>query len=249
MNAKRLGRLGLCALIAGAPVLMGQRGGGCGGGGGGGDGGTAEIPDMSGQWTLTFNDDLSVEVDVAGTVYNPALGGGESTVTVTHDGQPITYNVDCSRELIVCPSELLPPVVTITQTRVNPRQVSVEITEQECRGEVAEGMCTGTVVERTTTRNGTITADGTGFTIILGGGVVVAGSCALLAISVANGDLVTSGSGSTLRADSIANGELITAFAGGCLVAGMADLDPGIEAAAVGATIQLRSTYTATRAP
>lgn len=244
MNARRLRLVSVCVGMAAAPLLLGARGG-CGGGGD-----PSDIPDMGGTWSLTFNDDLSVEVDIGGTVYNPTLAAGSSQVTLTHDGMPVSYSVDCSRELIACPSELLPPSVQITQDRTNPRQVSLEITESECRGgEIVEGTCTGTVITSTTTRNGTIAADGSGFTIVLGGGAVVAGSCALLTISVANGDLVSSGSAAdgTLTADEIVNGELVTAFGGGCLLVGMGDLDPTLEVAAAGATVQLRSTYTATR--
>lgn len=216
--------------------------------GGGGD--PTNVPDVGGAWSLTFADDLAFEVDIGGTIYNPTLAGGSDQITVTHDGMPVSFNVDCARDLIACPSELLPPVVTLTQARANPRSVSLSVTESSCRGgEIVEGMCTGTLVEQTSTREGSISEDGRSFTIVLGGGAAVAGSCALLTISLAEGDFTTSGSaaGGDLRAESIMNGTLSTAFGGGCLVVGMADLDPALEAAAVGASIKMTSSFTATR--
>lgn len=231
--------LALPFVIGLAPFLMAPS---CGGGGS-----TENVPDVGGTWSLTFADDLSVEVDIGGEVYNPSLGGGADTVTVTHDGMPVSYSVDCSRDLIVCPSELLPSTITLVQPRSDPRSIQLQVTESQCRGgEVTEGMCTGTLIESTTTRNGVISEDGRSFTIVLGGGAAVAGSCALLTISLAEGDFVTSGSPGMLNADSIMNGTLTTAFGGGCLVVGMADLDPALEAAAVGASIQLTSSFTAT---
>ena len=215
----------------------------------GGGGSTENVPDVGGTWSLTFADDLSVEVDIGAEVYNPSLAGGADTVTVTHDGMPVSYTVDCARDLVVCPSELLPATVTLVQPRTDPRSLQLSVTESECRGgEVVEGQCMGgTLVERTTTREGVISNDGRSFTIVLGGGAVVAGSCALLTISLAEGDLVTSGTAGSLQADAIMNGRLSTAFGGGCLLVGMADLDPGLEAAAAGGSVTLSSSFTATR--
>jgi hypothetical protein len=229
------------AVVGATPLLMAPS---CGGGGD-----PESVPDVGGTWSLTFADDLSVEVDIGGQVYNPVLGGGADTVTVMHDGMPVSYTVDCARDLVVCPSELLPATVTLTQPRTDPRSVRLEVSESECRGgEVVEGECTGgTLVEHTSTREGVISSDGRSFTIVLGGGAVVAGSCALLTISLAEGDFVTSGSAGALQADAIMNGTLSTAVGGGCLLVGMADLDPGLEAAAAGGSVTLSSSFTATR--
>ncbi|MBX7196229.1 MAG: hypothetical protein K1X94_29505 [Sandaracinaceae bacterium] len=227
------------AIVGVAPWLMAPS---CGGGD------TTAVPDVGGTWSLTFADDLSVEVDIGGEVYNPTLAGGADTVTVMHDGMPVSYTVDCSRDLVVCPSELLPATVTLVQPRTDPRSLQLQVTESECRGgEISEGQCTGTLVEHTSTREGVISADGSSFTIVLGGGAVVAGSCALLTLSLAEGDLVNSGTPGMLRSDSITNGTLTTAVGGGCLLVGMADLDPALEAAAAGGSVQLHSSFTATR--
>jgi len=232
--------LALPLMIGVAPFLMAPS---CGGGGGN----TDNVPDVGGTWALTFADDLSVEIDIGGMVYNPTLAGGSDTVTVTHDGQPVSYTVDCARDLVVCPSELLPATVMLVQPRTDPRSIQLQVTESECRGgEVTEGMCTGTLVERTTTREGVISEDGRSFTVVLGGGAVVAGSCALLTISLADGDFTTSGAPGMLNADAITNGTPTAAFGGGCRLVGMADLDPGLEAAAAGASVQLSSSFTAT---
>ena len=205
---------------------------------------------MKGTWELTFNNDLTVEVDIGGAVYNPTLAAGSSKVTVEHDGKPVDYTVDCSSQFIACPSELLPGNVQITQKVNNPNSISLEITEQQCRGgDVVEGECTGALVTSSTIRNGTIANDGNSFSLVLGGGAVGRDGCALLAISVAKGQLKTTGSAAdgTLAAEEIVEGELVTAYGGGCLVVNQVDLDPALEGAAVGASVQLRSTYTARR--
>lgn len=233
------------AVVLLSPLLMAPT---CGGGGGGGnDGGSTDYPDVGGTWTLTFANDLTTEVNVGGTVYNPTLAGGSTSVTVTHDGKPISYTVDCSKQLVTCPSELLPATVAITQSVSNPRDISLQVTESECRnGTVTEGSCSGTLVQTTTTRNGTLTADGTGFTLVLGGGAAAGANCVLLTLSLAQGDFVTSGTGDSLRADSIKNGKLTTAVGGGCLVVNKAGLDPAVESAALAASVKLTSSFTAT---
>ena len=239
---KRSARVAIASIMVVAPMLMGQRGG-CGGT----EPVDGDIPDMAGQWELSFNDDLSVEINVGGEVYNPTLAGGASSVSVVHDGEPVDFVVDCARELVVCPSELLPMRVSIAQSLANRRQISLEITEQECRGTVTEGECSDTVITSTTTRNGTIAADGTTFDIVLGGGALASNGCALLSLSIANGSLLTSGTGAELTADEIVSGSLITAYGGGCLLVEDVDLDPAVEAAAAGGAIELRSTYSAVR--
>lgn len=237
----------LLAVVALSPLMMAAT---CGGGGGrGGDGGTAEYPDVGGTWSLTFANDLTAEVNVGGSVYNPTIGSGATTVSVTHDGKPISYSVDCSKPLVVCPSELLPATVSINQSLTDPRNISLQVTESECRnGTVVEGTCSGTLVQTTTTRNGTLSADGTSFTVVLGGGAAATTNCVLLTLSVAQGDFTTSGSAASgnLRADSIVNGKLTTAVGGGCVVVNKAGLDPAVETAALAASIKLTSSFTAT---
>lgn len=249
--------LGLVVVLLCSPFLMapgcggnnGGTGGGTGGAAGGGGGTSDGTPDVGGVWTLSFQNDLSVEVDIGGQISNPTLAAGASTVTVTHSGQPVSYTVDCSKALVTCPSELLPMTVSLTQARANPRSISVQVTESECRnGTVTEGVCSGTLIEQTSTRSGTVATDGKSFTLILGGGAVTTGSCALLTISLAEGTFVNSGTtaAGNLRADSITNGVLTTAFGGSCLLVNTAGLDPAIETAAAGASVKLRSSFTAT---
>lgn len=239
MTSRRL--LPILAATLVSPLLMAPS---CGGGAD-----TTDVPDVGGTWSISFQDDLSVEVDFGGQVYDPTLAAGATSVTVTHDGMPVSYSVDCARDLVVCPSELLPATVTLVQPRTDPRSLELQVTESECRGGTVDGgACVGgTLVEHTTTRQGVISGDGGSFTIVLGGGAVATGSCALLTLSLAEGDFVVSGAPGMTRADGITGGQLTTAFGGSCLLVGTAGLDPAVETAAAGASVALRSSFTATR--
>ena len=95
-----------------APVSNG------GGGMGGGEvteGNTQGTPDVRGTWALTWEDDLEVEITIGGTSYTETLGAQGGIVTIDHGGEPFSFDLDCSRPAVVCPSEVWPQSVTFDQ--------------------------------------------------------------------------------------------------------------------------------------
>ncbi len=91
-------------------------------------------PDLRGEWDVTYDDVIGVEVDIGGAVYEGTISATGGTFQFTHDGQPVTLDVDCSRPWVVCPSEVWPQVVSFDQPRFasKPHQVSMEFTVPEC---------------------------------------------------------------------------------------------------------------------
>ena len=246
MRAWGFRAVGLWLCVGVVPLLMGPSGGGCGRAED-----PSEIPDIAGTWEITFTGETSVDIDIGGVAYDPELPPDESTAAVAVDGVPIEFNIDCDSELIQCPHEIMPVRFDIVQDPDNPQSFGVEVPIQECDGEEVEGVCMGTVTERISTAPGTISADGTSFDLLLGGGATGTTGCALLALYVANGAIVSSGTAAMMnkRGDTITNGNVIVAYAGGCLILDEDMVDMSVRAAAVGATLTLSSGYTAQRLP
>ena len=99
---------------------------------------------------------------------------------------------------------------------------------------------------------GTIRDDEAGFDILLGGGVATNGvNCAMLSLSVATGELVTTGSAAAenWRATGIVNGRVTTGYAGGCLWAENVGTpaEPDVRAVVIGAAVEFSTGYTGTR--
>src|SRR6185503_20427874 len=97
---RSLYRLGFLMVLA--PTLMAAKGKGCGG-----DGDSPAIfsktpaPDMTGSWDVTYDDTIDVEITIGGAVYTAEIGVAGGTVTIDHDGQPITFELDCARPEVV----------------------------------------------------------------------------------------------------------------------------------------------------
>ena len=86
--------------------------------------------------------------------------------------------------------------------------------------------------------------------LFLGAGVATNGfNCALLAVSVADADLITVGGPDeeSWEAEEMAAGLVTVAYAGGCLFAGNIDSDPALEALVIGASIKFTTGFTGTR--
>jgi len=236
-----------CLLLGLAPALMGAEGG-CQPT----DEELAEIPDVEGRWEVTMDGSFGIDIDIGGVAYDSMLSPDESTVAVAVDGTPVEFTIDCSHELVQCPEEIVPAQFDIVQDPDNPRLFGVEVPIQECDGEEVEGECMGMVVETISTAPGTITADGMRFDLLLGGGVTGTTGCALLALYVADGVLVSSGSAAMMnkRAEEIVDGDITVGYAGGCLILDESAIAmEEVRAAAVGATIALSAGYTAVRVP
>ncbi len=257
-------RLAWVAVIAGcAPLAMGARGG-CGGP----LTSTDPAPDVSGRWAVSYDDSLSVEVDLGGATYQATVPASGGTVHVEHGGVGFDFMLDCSRPEIVCPSEAWPAEVSIEQRDADyQHRMWVTIPKQECSGTLREPapeecgpdtlnpdcdqVCDGeiTTVERDTF--GVISEAGDRFDLLLGGGAATNGvNCVLLGISAAHADLVTTGSAdeSDWTAEQMTNGEVVTAYGGGCLWVGdLSSMDSDTQALVVGASVKFTTGFTAAR--
>lgn len=265
-----MARKTLLALIAFSPLMMAADSRGCGpaagsgtGGGGGGDVATEHTsgtPDVRGTWQLSWQDDLEVAITIGGVTYTETLGAQGGLLTIDHDGRPFTFDLDCSREAVVCPSEVWPESVTLDQDLgFFPRNVQVTIPSHECDGVLVDvdpemcgpeaeacQQCDGDTIPSETETIGRISFDNERLAVFLNGGIVTNGvNCALLGLSVARADLSTTDPESgDYRAVALTNGRVITGFAGGCMWVTDPDADGGSEALAVGASIAFTTHFT-----
>ncbi|MFH1435271.1 MAG: hypothetical protein ABIJ56_06110 [Pseudomonadota bacterium] len=180
-------------------------------------------PDVTGDWNVTYDDEISVEIDIGGEVYSDVIGAEGGTITFTHDGNEVSLDLDCSKDWIQCPSEVYADQVTLEQRRFQekPHQVHMTITEIGCATELrepveADGECDSDdpkrpcdimicdePAEETKTTIGDIsdpgntTDDHPAFDIrlLLGGGIAVpTANCILVAGSEATADIAYTGS-------------------------------------------------------
>ena len=239
----------LAALVAFSPFLMAAKTQGCviaddGGGVGGHGVVTIEgqgTPDVRGEWALTWQDDLEVVITIGGTSYTETLGPQGGVVTIDHGGKPFTFDLDCSREAVICPSEVWPDRVTFDQNLgFFPRNVFVTIPSHECEGELVDvdpaecgpqaetcQLCDGEIDASETETVGRISFDNERLAVFLNGGLVTNGiNCALLGLSVAKARLETTDPESgDYRGVALTNGRVITGVAGGCLWVADPDAD------------------------
>jgi hypothetical protein len=243
------------------PGLMGARGDGCAAGS------TSPAPDVTGDWRITYDDTIGVEITIGGAVYTAELGAAGGSFTINHQGTPLTFDLDCSRPDVLCPSEAWPEQVSIEQRNVQrEHQMIVNLPFQECTGaEVAaepetcgpgtdnpdcDPVCSGDVVVDNREAFGVIGEAGNSFRLYLGGGIATNGlNCALLGWSVADADLTTIGSSDDgdWSAVSMDRGLVEIGYAGGCLWAGDANMDGQLEALVLGASIKFTTGFTGER--
>ena len=220
-------------------------------------------PDMTGVWDVAYENDLDVVIRLGGSVYTATVGAQGGVVVIDHDGQPITFDLDCDRPEVICPSEVWPAYVTVRQDDpYYPHRIWVTIPQQHCSGlivpadpsecgpgtlnEACEDVCEGAIVTTETETFGVIDEPGQSFDLLLGGGVATNGiNCALLAWSAAHADLVTTGSADTddWEAHAMLDGEVVAGYAGACLWAGDPDGDAQLEALVLGASVELRTAF------
>ena len=72
-----------------------------------------EAPSMEGDWAITYDDVVTVEIAIGGAVYTSELGVEGGVVDVEVDGEPVSFALDCASENITCPSEVWAPLVTL----------------------------------------------------------------------------------------------------------------------------------------
>lgn len=259
MTSKMASRSGLLIVIAAlAPMTMGAEE--C----------TSTDPaaEMSGQWAVDYDDTLRVQIGIGGAVYDEVISAAGGTITLEHEGRPIVFELDCARPDVVCPSEVWPDSVELQQRNPTyPSRVWVRIPTQTCMGTQrapspaecgpgtlnpdCEMVCDGEVAVGYADRFGLLRDDSSRFEVLLGAGVATNGiNCALLGVSAANADVVTSGApmSSAWRGEGMENGEISVGYAGGCLWAGDPDMDGELEALVLSASVKFTTGFTATRA-
>ena len=102
-------------------------------------GSTSPAPDVRGTWGITYDDTIGVEVKIGGAVYNAELGAAGGSFTIDHEGTPYTFDLDCSRPEIVCPSEAWPYRVVVDQRDVqHQHQMVVNLPQATCSGPLSE---------------------------------------------------------------------------------------------------------------
>jgi hypothetical protein len=264
MVIRRTGLRSVAAVLA-AGTLMGAGGDDEGGRGCGSLFSKSEAPDMAGTYVIDYDDSLAVEIAIGGAVYTAEVGVQGGVIEIEHEGQPLTFDLDCAREEIVCPSEAWPGTVKAEQRSAEfPHQVHILLPVQECTvalrspaaSECGEGtdnpdcddVCDGEMKRVEKAVLGSISEDGDAFDILLGAGVATNGiNCGLLGVSIARADLVTEETERTWTVESLDSGEIITGYSGACLWADDVDMDGDLEAAVLGATLTFTTGFTAER--
>lgn len=224
-------------------------------------------PDMSGDWSVTYQDDLQLTIELGGAVYDETLGAAGGSVTIDHEGQPITFDLDCSLDAVVCPSEVWETDFAVRQDDEEfPHRVWLSVPQTECMGSLVDAdpmecgagtqnpdcnqVCDGETTSVRREAYGEINGAGDAFTFLLGASIASNGvNCVLLGGSIANGDLATTGSAETedWLVESVPSGEVVTEYTGGCLWAGDPDMDEELEALVIAAKVRFATSYTAAR--
>jgi hypothetical protein len=247
--------LRLALFTSALPLVMGAQGDGCAANS------SSPAPDVRGTWGITYDDTLGIEVKIGGAVYHSELGAGGGSFTINHQGKPYTFNLDCARPDVVCPSEAWPKSVVIEQRNVaKQHQMIVNLPQQSCMGALmkpAPGtcgvgtsnpncdlICDGGVTVKTTEHFGVIGETGETFRLYLGGGIVTNGiNCAMLGYSLADADLDNVGEkGVDWEATGMSAGLVTIGYAGACLFAGQ--MDGQTAAVLVGAEIKFTTGFT-----
>ncbi len=254
-------KLGSFALLIGLPMMMGAQGDGCAASS------RSPAPDVTGAWDVTYDDTIGVEVAIGGAVYDAELGAEGGVVTIDHEGQPITFDLDCARPDILCPSEAWPETITAEQRdAMFEHRMIVTLPEQRCSGALVapapdscgagtdnpgcDQVCDGEITVVETERFGVIGESGETFRLYLGAGIATNGiNCALFGWSVADAELDTVGSaeGDDWQATGMSNGLVTIGYSGGCLWAGDPDDDGTVEALVLGAGVKFTTGFTAAR--
>lgn len=142
----------------------------------------APASDVRGNYSLTFDDRLTLKLNVGGVDHEATAREGE-TVSFEVNGEPITLDLGafCAREDVQCPSETLWTEVSIDQPQIaaeNPNTHVINVinnTERDLPPGQQAAVVSGLVDENDR------------FWLILGAGSGGEGDCGLLALSTAEG--------------------------------------------------------------
>lgn len=211
-------------LLAVAPSMMGAKGG-CGGKL---EEAKLKVPDFSGNYAITHQDQITVKVTIGGATetYTGVAGGvidlGEATLDFTEV---------CKYEGVHCPSEAFWNEVAIDQPLFDP-------TKKPHNPWLVRVVNLDTTTEAYTMERGGLTNKDGDLVIGLGLGATGVPGCILLGASVATGVFDLSAA-TGLPTGTISDGKVIVAYAGGCLFPN--------ESGFAAATITLESTFTGQR--
>ncbi len=261
MKPTRIALIGLVLCGGSLPFLTGATGGGCGS-----FTSTSPAPDVAGTWSIAYGTNMTVKVNLGGAIYSQELTPTGGTFTIQHQGKPYSFNLDCSRPEVVCPSEVWPTMVKIDQRDIMYKhRMWVTIPVQKCSGtqvppqssQCGSGttnpeckpVCTGAVTTSTADAFGLISESGDRFDLFLGGGFATNGvNCALLGLSAASAQIISTGQNIDWQATELRAGTVKTGYAGGCLWAGALDPQTGKpEALVLGATVEISTPFSGLR--
>lgn len=221
-------------------------------------------PNVEGSWAISYDNTLDVEIAIGGAVYERQIGVRGGVIEIEHEGQPLSFDLDCDRADIVCPSEAWPTEVSIEQRNEQfEHRMIVNLPEQSCAGELVAAdsaacgsgtnneecadVCEGDIVVDNKERFGVIGENGDTFRLFLGAGIATNGiNCALLGYSVADANLTTEGSpeAGDWQAVGMDSGLVTVGYAGGCLWAGDPNMDGALEALLLSASVKFTTGFT-----
>jgi len=201
----------------------------------------APAPNISEQWSIEYEDNLQME----GATYWGEVSGSGCSFEFEHKGRLFSFDLDCARPEVLCPSEGWPTQIERVQRNSNfLRQESVHIPIHVCDGELRapelsscgtgtknEGckpVCDGDlrIIERE--RTTVIGNAGNTFQVYLGDGAVSSGvNCLLLATSLADAGLINEGSekDGNWRTRMLETGLVSASYPAGCLALGVSGED------------------------
>ena len=222
---RRSSMLALVALTS-LVLLTGATKGGCGQGldNRPGDPGIDVGGPLGALWNVQYSKTVEVVIKQGGAVVatqNVAVGVG---ATFDLGGVKVDLDAYCAREDVVCPYDVFPDQVKMTQPGSERHLLYVQY---KPKGPLA-------YLENVTLL-GNVDSDDD-FSIALGISGAAAGACGLLGVSYATGHIQSNGDPIAPLGLSL-TGDIVTAYAGGCAVTG----------AAAGLTFELRIPFDATR--
>lgn len=76
---------------------------------------SALVPDFAGEWDVTYDDSLDFELRLPGLVQRARLSELGGQFAVRDAGAGFEIDVDCTRPELICPAEVWPRELTLTQ--------------------------------------------------------------------------------------------------------------------------------------
>lgn len=225
-------RLPLLAPIAGLAFVLLSGFGPQGGCGGGLDNRPGEIGiDVGGvygaDWYLSYRDEMTVRVISGGALVATSTVSAAAGGTFTLDGVTIDVAELCARQDVTCPQEVFPSTVRMTQPLAEKHLLFVTFNPTGPLAEIDEATLVGNV------------DSDDDFSVALGIQAAAIGTCGLLAVSYATGQIY--GAAGADEFGTSLSGDIVVGYAGGCVVGNSSGT------AAAGITVEFRLPFSAYR--